>query len=233
MATSEMVNLVRSKWMYEKSKKRGMTQSKVLKMEILSLIKQLKRVPLLSSNSNSKTLKRSLVTRQTSIQLAQLSKTHSVDRLSSQLSLQRSLSSSVDFVSESLSHHLSSLLAAPQASSAPQQIVTRITNLKLKTRTLSAYIKLLVNDYLFDTEFVHLFQNSDPASIRSRKQRFLKLLESLLNNNILNPNSQTRKYLTLSSIDDPLIRFLIINKIILVSETNPNQVALRDLSYDI
>ncbi|TID18158.1 hypothetical protein CANINC_003899 [Pichia inconspicua] len=114
--------------------------------------------------------------------------------------------------------------------SKAHELLSRINQLKIKSRSLSSYIKLIVNKYLFDVEFSHIFNHLDDAGLKSRKQRFLKLLETLLNNNILS-TSTDRKYVTLQSLDDPLVRFLIINKIVTVIP--PNKIVLKDLSFNL
>lgn len=110
------------------------------------------------------------------------------------------------------------------------QLLSRINNLKQKSRTLSSYIKLVVNKYLFDKEFVHMFNRLDADALKSRKQRFLKLLETLLNNNILNSSGE-QKFINLESLDDPLVRFLIVNRIVEVLP--PNKIILKDLTFGL
>lgn len=135
-----------------------------------------------------------------------------------------------------LHHYLSNVIIQLSRSNlipAPLSPALDFQSLKLLTKKLSNYIKILINNYLFPIEFNHLFAGLDPHSLNSKKQKFLKLLQTLLNNNILNPNSLNPKYITISSLDDPLIRFLIVNKIIVVHPSNQNKIKLKDLSFNI
>jgi hypothetical protein len=210
---------------------------KLQKIKILSLLQQLETIPL--SNPSSETIPSSIATTKIRNQSFQLSKSSSLKTIVENLEFQKSLNNFLSISIDYLSNQLNDLklnnndYSQSQFQSQSDELMIKINNLKLKTKNLSSYIKIIVNDYLFAKEFNYLFIKLDNESIKSRKQKFLKLLETLLNNNILHPNSSKKSYITLSSIDDPLIRFLILNRIIVVHPTIQNKVMLRDLSFNL
>lgn len=204
------------------------------KQRILSMLKHLNSEPLRPIIANE------LSQQQQTVALT-LTKRHIENQLEELASTRNVLNTIEDELKfyKQLDLYLGSLLTSMQRSentnnttnlAKAREFLSRINELKLKARLLSSYIKLIVNNYLFDVEFSHLFTNLDEAGLKSRKQRFLKLLETLLNNNILS-NETDRKYVTLQSLDDPLVRFLIVNRI--VSVIPPNKIVLKDLSFNL
>ncbi|KAG7857636.1 hypothetical protein KL939_003524 [Ogataea angusta] len=88
--------------------------------------------------------------------------------------------------------------------------------------------KRLIVDYILRKEFEALFTEEE---LDERKQKFLKLLEILLNNSITNTGNS--KLLEVDNKDDPLIRYLILNNIIVADPKNPNKIKLRDLATNL
>lgn len=208
------------------------SSSKHQKLRILTLLKQIKTLPLKPTSSSKSTLSTSLANTQLRLQF----KNDRSYKLSSQsLSQELQIQLNISTILDSLISNLSSLPLESKITPDDKisLLLNRIDSLKSNSRKLSSYIKILVNDYLFNQELAHIFKNSDPEAIKSKKQKFLKLLEALLNNNILHPNSTTNHWLTLNSMDDPLVRFLIINRLITVHPTIPNKIMLKDLSVDL
>lgn len=204
------------------------------KIRILTYLKQLKLIPLI--NSNSKSISSSLANTDLKSQFLNLSNPLSCDLISNQLFIQSNLSNLFNNLLDNLNNNINFNFNNIKKISNDEKLnlfLLKINNLKLNSRNLSSYIKILINDYLFNKEFSYLFSDFDHDSLKSRKQKFLKLLETLLNNNILNQNSSNPIWLTLSSIDDPLIRFLILNRLIKVHPTIPNKIRLNDLSVDL
>lgn len=206
------------------------------KLRILALLRQLKTVPLKSTSST--TTAASLANTQLRAQTLQLSHPLSSDVIASQLFVNESISSMLDSLIESLNTALEELQSQPSFQQQPNEIkasalLVKTDALKERARTLSSYIKVLVNEYLFGLEFDFFFKDADEEFLKSRKQKFLKLLEVLLNNNILHPNSENPTWITLNSMDDPLVRFLLLNRIIVVHPTIPNKIMLKDLSVDL
>lgn len=205
------------------------------KLRILTYLKQLKLIPLL--NSNSKSVNSSLANTDLKSQVLTLSNPFSSDLISNQLFIQSNLSNLFNNLLDSLNTNTNTKINTNHENISNNEklnlLLLKINNLKLNSRNLSSYIKILINEYLFNKEFSYLFSNFDQESLKSRKQKFLKLLETLLNNNILNQNSPNPIWLTLSSMDDPLIRFLILNRLIKVHPTIPNKIRLNDLSVDL
>ena len=218
------------------SQSQNLDAKRAQKLRILALLRQLKTVPLKSASS--KTVPASLANCQLRTQTRQLSNTLSADVVASDLFICRSVSSMLDSLLVALNTSLADLQSQPSFQQQPDEIkasilLSKTEVLKTRARKLSSYIKVLVNDYLFGLEFSFLFKNLDEDFLKSRKQKFLKLLEVLLNNNILHPNSEHLTWVTLNSMDDPLVRFLLLNRIILVHPTIPNKIMLKDLSVDL
>ncbi|ODQ44482.1 hypothetical protein PICMEDRAFT_18381 [Pichia membranifaciens NRRL Y-2026] len=206
------------------------------KLRVLALLRQLKTVPLKSVSS--KTVPASLANCQLRTQTRQLSNTLSADVVASDLFICRSIAAMLESLLAALNASIADLQSQPSFRQQPDEIkasilLSKTDALKARARKLSSYIKVLVNDYLFGLEFSFLFKNLDEDSLKSRKQKFLKLLEVLLNNNILHPNSEHPTWVTLNSMDDPLVRFLLLNRMILVHPTIPNKIKLKDLSVDL
>ncbi|ESW97876.1 hypothetical protein KL918_003259 [Ogataea parapolymorpha] len=88
--------------------------------------------------------------------------------------------------------------------------------------------KKLIVDYILRKEFEALFTEEE---LDERKQKFLKLLEILLNNSITSTGNS--KLLEVDNKDDPLIRYLILNNIIVADPKNPNKIKLRDLATNL
>lgn len=198
------------------------------KLRILALLKQLKTIPIKSPNS--KITPKSLINTQLRSQSSLAQQQGSTYSIKNDLKIHYSLSTILDNVINHTDGLISNINVEPTASS---HYLLKINSLKSNSRKLSSYIKVLVNDYLFTSEFQNTFKKLDNDSLKSRKQKFLKLLESLLNNNILNPNSNTSTWITLATVDDPLIRFLLLNRIISLHPTLPNKIMLKDLSVDL
>lgn len=214
-----------------------LTNQRAQKLRILTYLKQLKTIPL--SKPSSKTIHISLANSQLREQSDNLLIENSSDLISKQLEIQLSLSNILDELSDSLLNlntETESKLPSFKSLSNDDKLsllLNKINSLKSNSRKLSSYIKILINDYLFSKEFSYLFTDYDHDSLKSKKQNFLKLLETLLNNNILNPNSSNPSWISLSSMDDPLVRFLILNRLIIVHPTSPNKIMLKDLSVDL
>ncbi|KAH3671126.1 hypothetical protein OGAPHI_000837 [Ogataea philodendri] len=100
--------------------------------------------------------------------------------------------------------------------------------LEKRSKKLINISKKLIVDYVLRKEFEILFSEQE---LEDRKQTFLKLLEILLNNSIMTSGSS--KLLEIDNKDDPLIRYLVINNIIVVDSKNPNKIKLRDLATNI
>lgn len=203
------------------------------KQHILSLLKHLNSEPLrpaiADESSQTQTLALSLANDHIEAQIKDLlDPTSLITAINEELAFHQQLDLYIGLlltpISELKSDNITTNL------NKAHQLLTRINELKEKSRILSSYIKLVINQYLFNVEFSHVFNSLDEDALKSRKQRFLKLLETLLNNNILNINRE-KKFVTLQSLDDPLVRFLIVNRI--VSVIPPNKIVLKDLSFNL
>lgn len=203
-------------------------EKRLQKFRILSMLKQMKTVPI--STTISPTISSSLAL----VKSQQLEKSASIpfhDQLETQLEFQKGLAAQLDQLLDKLNRQLSNHVEDEIIDN--DTLISKMDALKSKSKRLSSYIRLVVDEYLFDKEFVHLFSKLDDEAVKSRRQKFLRLLEALLNNNIVNPNSGEAKYITLQSIDDPLVRFLILNRLVVVHPKFQNKITLRDLSHDI
>lgn len=203
-------------------------EKRLQKFRILAMLKQMKTVPI--STTISPTISSSLAL----VKSQQLEKSASIpfhDQLETQLEFQKGLAAQLDQLLDKLNRQLSNHVEDEIIDN--DTLISKMDALKSKSKRLSSYIRLVVDEYLFDKEFVHLFSKLDDEAVKSRRQKFLRLLESLLNNNIVNPNSGEAKYITLQSIDDPLVRFLILNRLVVVHPKFQNKITLRDLSHDI
>lgn len=203
-------------------------EKRLQKFRILAMLKQMKTVPI--STTISPTISSSLAL----VKSQQLEKSASIpfhDQLETQLEFQKGLAAQLDQLLDKLNRQLSNHVEDEIIDN--DTLISKMDALKSKSKRLSSYIRLVVDEYLFDKEFVHLFSKLDDEAVKSRRQKFLRLLEALLNNNIVNPNSGEAKYITLQSIDDPLVRFLILNRLVVVHPKFQNKITLRDLSHDI
>ncbi|ODV83869.1 hypothetical protein CANARDRAFT_29596 [[Candida] arabinofermentans NRRL YB-2248] len=106
----------------------------------------------------------------------------------------------------------------------------------VKNRTLSERSKKLIelskkiiSDYILKNEF-NIFFNDEELEVR--KAKFLKLLEILLNNAITVPNNEEVKYLEVENTDDPLIRYLISNNIVVADPKRANRIKLTDFTVN-
>ncbi|VEU20529.1 DEKNAAC101515 [Brettanomyces naardenensis] len=100
---------------------------------------------------------------------------------------------------------------------------TEVNKLRERSKQLAEFTKTLVGDYMLKNEF-SIFDYED--QVADKKNQFLKLLEILLNNAITSSGG-SEKTLEVANKDDPLIRYLIVNNIVVVDRKNPNRIRLR------
>lgn len=198
------------------------------KIKLLTLLKQLSTIPI---KPKSQSIPSSIAVSNLNTQIHSIT---SISHLQTSFINSYILSESLNIIFNDLLSFASTYLSSYSNDHSSQLYLDRIDSLKADSRKLSSYIKILVNHYLFNIEFSHLYKNLDQDSLKFKKINFLKLLESLLNNNILHPNSNSNgAWLLIDKINDPLISFLLSNKLIVLHPTNTNKIMLNDLSVDL
>lgn len=111
-----------------------------------------------------------------------------------------------------------------------EHLLQRIQSIKDSNHRLTSYIRQIVIEYIFELELKPILPKSN---LSDKRNSFLKLIQLLLNNNLLNPNSIDPTYIKVSTLDDPLIRFLLTNKLIQVHPNDQNKIKLYDLSINL
>mgnify|MGYP004700970855 CR=1 FL=1 len=111
-----------------------------------------------------------------------------------------------------------------------EHLLQRIQSIKDSNHRLTSYIRQIIIDYIFELELKPILPKSN---LSDKRNSFLKLIQLLLNNNLLNPNSIDPTYIKVSTLDDPLIRFLLTNKLIQVHPNDQNKIKLYDLSINL
>ncbi|GMG20596.1 unnamed protein product [Ambrosiozyma monospora] len=161
--------------------------------------------------------------------------------LQNQLIIQTDLSNTIQQLSTKIHKLIEThikLKREAQKSSANQdakfdEMTQKIKEMKLQSRKLVGYSKTLIVDYILASEF-NIFNLNEEDSAMHNKAKYLKLLESLLNNAIgLTDENNVERSLGVDDKDDPLVRYLIRNNIVVVDRKNPNQIRLRDLTANI
>lgn len=104
------------------------------------------------------------------------------------------------------------------------QLKEKIANLRARCSKLTEYTKLIVTDYLIDKEFI-VFEGEE--KLQRKSDRFLQLLEILLNNALVSEPGKPPKTLDVGNKDDPMIRYLIVNNIVVVDSKDPNHIRLK------
>ncbi|QPG77376.1 hypothetical protein FOA43_004789 [Brettanomyces nanus] len=103
-------------------------------------------------------------------------------------------------------------------------VAEEIDELRDRSKQLAEFTKVLVKDYILKNEFT-IFDYE--TQMKQKTDRFLKLLEILLNNALTSPSQGSEKTLEVANKDDPLIRYLIVNNIVVVDKRNANRIKLR------
>ena len=204
------------------------------RIRLLALMDQLNHIPL--TNPTSPHIAEALYKDQISSATRDMANHSSIDVIEEDLSNQRHLNNALKQLIRALSDAIaqqSQENVSKSVSDEANNILQSINSIKEHNRRMSSYIKIIVNEYIFGKELSNAFKDYDDASIKSLQQRFLKLLESLLNNNILNPNSSNPTYITVATTDDTLVRYLLLNRIIETHPRNNLKIKLMDLSVDI
>ncbi|GME77860.1 unnamed protein product [Ambrosiozyma monospora] len=107
------------------------------------------------------------------------------------------------------------------------KMAKKLKEMKLHSRKLVQHSKTLIVDYILASEF-NIFNLNEGHSAMHNKPKYLGLLETLLNNAMGLTDENT---VDISDNDDPLVRYLLRNNIVVSDK--PNQIRLRNLSYDI
>lgn len=93
----------------------------------------------------------------------------------------------------------------------------QLKELKSRTKQLTSHLKIVICDYLLHEQFPQL----EPF-----EEQILKLLEILLNNAVKSTSTGKHIWLLIDQRDDEFVRFLILNGLVVVEETNTNRIRL-------
>lgn len=142
------------------------------------------------------------------------------DPIETEIKLNTQLSAVLDDIKQPLDDLISSkskrLRKLQEESIDP---IEKLKNLKDRTRKLTIYLKTVITEYLLVYQFPKLLNSRD---------NILKLIEVLLNNSVTSSISGEDIWLLLSDREDPFIRFLILNQLVLIDPQNKNRIKLNN-----
>lgn len=147
------------------------------------------------------------------------------DPIDTEIKLHTQLSAILDDIQQPLDDLIESksklLHKLTDTSSSPTD---KIQLLKDRTKTLTIYLKTAITEYLLVYQFPKLLDSKDSI---------LKLIEVLLNNSVTSSISGEDVWLLLSDREEPFIRFLILNQLVLVDPHNKNRIRLNNSCINI